>query len=314
MPDWVSDKARSTFALDNSPLHLAVEWILNERPRRLGLTAVTLSAGQEGLDSLKYVYEYQPGDPGRLENLPFIRPGEDGRRRPAGREEMADYYQRMSREQMNAHYFQRLGEYQRHLEENLQIIPSEWMAIARINSLEGGVEDFFAQCKTTTQLVNNLLIPSIEEVMAGQGARDFALTFDRQRDHFKKYRLLQESIAENLRVESAIARYTEIFRAYHQEEEEYRRQKGQAQALYRRACQDLEAASRGVEENRAARAEQERLEQEWRRQRGSWELAGLREKYQQARQQRERAEEEFQSALQAWQVNEQATPGFGVSP
>lgn len=297
-------QARSTFALDNSPLHIGVEWVLNERPRRLGLTAVTLFAGKEGLESLKYVYEYQPGDPEALENLPFTRSGEDGRRRPAGREEMADYYQRRSREHMNAHYFQRLGEYHRHLEENLRIIPSEWMAIARINSLEGGVEEFFAQCKTTSQLVNNLLIPSIEEVTAGQGARDFALTFHQQRDHFQKYRLLQESIEENRLVESAIAVYTEVFRAFHQEEEAYQRQQSQAWALHRRACEDMLVADRLVEENRAALEEQERLEVEWQRKWGSWELAGRREELQQARQRLEKAEEDYQRAFQAWQENE----------
>ena len=52
-------KAKNTFELENSPAHIAVEWIINEKPRKYALTVVTLFSSKDGLDSYKYVYEYE---------------------------------------------------------------------------------------------------------------------------------------------------------------------------------------------------------------------------------------------------------------
>ena len=89
-------KAKDTFSLENSPAHIAVEWIINEKPRRYALTVVTLFSSKEGMDSYKYVYEYESGDKNSLEGLPLVRQGSDGRLRPASKAEMYDYYLAMS--------------------------------------------------------------------------------------------------------------------------------------------------------------------------------------------------------------------------
>ena len=190
-------KAKDTFVLENSPAHLAVEWLITDRLRRYALTAVTLFHSKEGMDSYKYVYEYGSGDENSLEELPFVRKGQNGHTRPSSKEEMADYYQYMSRNHLNAHYFSRNREYQNYIEDNFKIINSEWKSVARINAAEGAVEGFFEGCSTTTQLVNKLLIPTVEEALAGGGTKDFVETFEKQREHFKKHRQLQDKIEES---------------------------------------------------------------------------------------------------------------------
>ena len=93
--DLAERKIKDTLSLEGNPAHIAVEWILNERPRRYALTAVTLFLVNGKLDSYRYVYEYGSGDSNSIENIPFVRNISNGNKRPAGREEMNDYYQYM---------------------------------------------------------------------------------------------------------------------------------------------------------------------------------------------------------------------------
>ena len=44
-------KIKNTLSLENSPAHIAIEWILNESPRRYALTAVTLFINKSAVTS-----------------------------------------------------------------------------------------------------------------------------------------------------------------------------------------------------------------------------------------------------------------------
>ena len=260
-------KAKDTFSLENSPAHIAVEWIINEKPRRYALTVVTLFSSKEGLDSYKYVYEYESGDKNSLEGLPLVRQGSDGRLRPASKAEMYDYYLAMSRSSMNAHYFPSIREYQQYIEENFKIIISEWRSIARINSAEGEVEGFFEGCKTTAQLVDRLLIPIVEEAMAGSGSKDFVETFQKQREHFKKHRQLRERIEESQKVNSQIGHYVVPFASYHQAGQKMDNVRGQAKSLYRLALKEEQRVAQSMEHHQEAsqscQEQRQELDRKW---------------------------------------------------
>lgn len=277
-------KAKNTFELENSPAHIAVEWIINEKPRKYALTVVTLFSSKDGLDSYKYVYEYESEDENSLERLPLVRQGSDGRLRPASKEEMYDYYQTMSRNSMNAHYFPLIREYQQYIEQNFKIIISEWRSIARINSAEGEIEGFFEGCKTTAQLVDQLLIPTVEEALAGSGSQEFVETFQKQREHFKKHRQLRERIEESQKVNVQIERYVDTFTAYHQAGQAMAQAKGQAKTLYRLALQEERRVEEALGQHQeASRMWQEQC-QELDRHLASYELANLEQDMEQARQ------------------------------
>lgn len=66
-------RIRDTLSLEGGASHVAIEWILNDRPRRYALTAVTLFLTPEGLKSLRYVYDYSSGDDHSIENIPFVK-------------------------------------------------------------------------------------------------------------------------------------------------------------------------------------------------------------------------------------------------
>ena len=230
--DLAERKIKDTLSLEGNPAHIAVEWILNERPRRYALTAVTLFLVNGKLDSYRYVYEYGSSDSNSIENIPFVRNTSNGNKRPAGREEMNDYYQYMSKEHVNAKRFSTIREYQKYIEENFKIIPMEWRRISLINGEEGGVEKFFDGCKTTESLVDRLLIPVAEEALAGNGMKDFADTFENQREHFKQHNYLKKNIDESKLIQDRIRKYVEVYKEYYYSLEKFGKEKGEGKALY----------------------------------------------------------------------------------
>ncbi|MCF8011936.1 MAG: hypothetical protein K9L17_12410 [Clostridiales bacterium] len=245
-------KIRDTLDVTASPAHIAVEWILNEDPRHYALTAITFYMGKEGLEYFMYANDYTDstpgeGDPGRIEDLPLARSSGNSTR-PAGREEIKEYYRQMASESMNARFFNTRREYQAYLEEQFQILPAEWEAISKINSTEGGVENFFDNCKTTVQLADNLLIPVVEQGMAGEGTKHFARTFDNLRRQFREYLDLGEQIKEYRELNKQVNRVIEQYSYLDTCEQNYLRQRARAKGLRQRIEKEQQdSAARSLE-------------------------------------------------------------------
>lgn len=212
-------KMGKTLALESTPAHIAVEWIINEKPRRYVVTAVTLFTNKHGVESLRYVYEYQHGDPHAIEEIPFVREVQGGKR-PADRGEMQDYYSMMKDKSLSANTFTTIKSYRQYIEDNYQIIGTEWESIVKINSSEGGVEAFFEACKTTNQLFDRLLIPTVEDAIVGHDKKLFATLFEQRYASFKNYQKLKETIEENKKIQGELAAYTTAFERLHEKEQQ----------------------------------------------------------------------------------------------
>lgn len=225
-------KIKNTLMLENNSAHIAIEWIISERPRRYALTAVTLFMNKGSVDALKYVYEYEENDDETIEKLPFKVKNANGNYRPANKDEMEDYYSNMSKNRINAKVFKIKREYNRYIEDKFKIIPKEWERIATINGAEGGVESFFDSCKTMGQLVDNLLIPTVEEALAGGGTKEFAETFEKQREHFKEYNQLKARIDESRQVENQVGMYMDHYKEYDEINTKVIETKEELKALY----------------------------------------------------------------------------------
>ncbi len=250
-------KIKDTLYLEQGPAHLAVEWILNEAPRRYGLTCVSLFTENGQLNSLKYTYEYGGDDDHTIEDLPFkLEVIKDGYR-PSTRGEISEYYQRMSKQSPYARVFNSISDYGKHLESHFKIIPSEWRKVAVINSGEGNVDEYFNRCKTTEQLLNNLLIPVVEEAIEGENSTEFAKTFEKQRDHFKKNRILHDKIEQSKGVKEEIDAYVDIYKRYDAKLLEVKKIKGRA----RHVTEVMEDRLQAVESGRG-QIEMERSELE----------------------------------------------------
>lgn len=273
-------KIRDTLSLEGNPCHIAIEWILNERPRRYALTGITLFLNNGKLDSYKYVYEYGSNDDHSIENIPFVRDSINGKKRPASREEMGDYYQYMCRESINAHTFSTIKEYHKYIEENFKIIPLEWRNIGVINGEEGGVEKFFDGCKRTENLVDKLLIPVVEEAMAGDGTEDFVSTFEEQREHFKQHNHLKKSIGESKKIQEKIEDYVDVFNKYNFCIKEYNEEKSYGKALYQYIFNEKEFIKNKLIENKEDQDKYKWELEELYRKEGSYNLACINHKLQ----------------------------------
>ena len=226
-------KMKDTLRLDEGPAHIAIEWILSEKPRRYGLTCVTLFMTKESLDSLKYVYEYSSENAHSIENLPFVRG-----KRPADKGEMQDYYNQMDKQQMNAHTFNTIEHYTTHIEENFHIVSSEWESIVKINSGEGDVERFFDDCRTTGQLIDRLLLPNIEDGMAGFESNTFATSFESRLDSFQEYKRFQDKLNEYRKIQTRLDELTQNFERLEQKKTVYVDSKKTAKAYAHYADQE----------------------------------------------------------------------------
>ncbi len=272
---------KDTLYLEEGPAHIAIEWIVNESPRRYVVTAVSLHKKQNGIDSLRYVYEYGENDSHSITEIPFVQKTAEGIR-PSDRGEMTDYYAYMERNQGHkARTFSKsIKSFTSYIEENHQIIHSEWESIIKINGGEGDVEKFFDNCKKTNDLVDRLLIPSIENAMEGFKEHGFAETFENRRAEFKKYKDLKETIEQSRQLNQELKVYVDAFRKVDEKEQTYNEGRQQAKSYMLL----LEEEMHQIEQNLVAIDEQwqshsEEME-EWERKNASVEIHKQQKKWQ----------------------------------
>ncbi|MCH4166095.1 MAG: hypothetical protein LKF74_03310 [Megasphaera sp.] len=259
-------KIQETLQLSNNIAHIAVEWILEDQPRRYGLTAVSLFMNnRDTLASQEFAMEYTAASSERLDTLPFTKQ-EKGHKRPATKEEMAAYFRGIATHSMTAQFFSEndtLTAYGKYIEDHFKLIPSEWNKIAAINETEGGVEAYFESCRTTNDLIDKLLIPTVEEGCADtNGVKEgngFAELFESQRDHFKQQLVLQQRIEEMKGIISELSDYTEIQHSQYEAEQKLLLVNRKLKALYIQtgAVQKQRKATQGLLEEEADRLHHE---------------------------------------------------------
>lgn len=223
-------KIKDTLQLENAPAHIGIEWITSERPRRYVATVVTLYMYDNKLQSYKYVYEYEEGNNDRLEAMPFAKETADGKR-PATKEEMAEYFSAMKSKSMNAAMFDTNKSFHEYIENNYYIVTNEWESIVKINRDEGSIEQFFDHCKTTTDLFDRLLIPTVEDSITGHEDGKFADIFEERREGFRMYRNFQNSMREYEMIQREITTYVDQFALYSETEAAYESTKQRAKAI-----------------------------------------------------------------------------------
>lgn len=289
-------KAKETFVLDGEAAHIAIEWIIGDKPRRYGVTAVTLYSQNNELRSYKYAYEYGVEDKNDIESIPFTIE-EAGAKRAATRSEINEYYQRMSKENLDAQTFATTKDFHKYIEEHFKIIPEEWRSITVINGGEGSVEAFFDGCKTTSDLVDKLLLPTVEQGLVGKGSDEFANTFESQREHFNKHKQLERSIKESEKIKEEISNYVNNYRSYNETVKAYEAKKEEAKALWQLIEEKEQVTRKTLEEFEGERkivdAKKKALEKET----GLIEVSGAKASLEEAKIAHNKEEAIYQDAL-----------------
>lgn len=236
-------KIRDTLKLEG-PAHIAIEWVISEKPRRYVVTAVSLFLSDNKIDSLRYVYEYSANDMDGIEGLPFVR--DDGKR-PAERFEMQEYYAKKIQQSPLAKTFSGIKSYRHFLEDQYHIIENEWDSILKINKDEGGIEAFFDNCKIEKHLYDRLLIPTVEKSISGYDEKQFANIFEEQQKSFKLYKELRAQIAEYEAIEEELTAFVRANEVLYSKEQVYDQRKVFVKGVYSLTNQQRETAEREVD-------------------------------------------------------------------
>lgn len=206
---------KDTLYLEEGPAHIAIEWLLNERPRQYVVTAVTLYTKNNKIESLRYVYTYTERDKHSIDAIPFTK-REAGMQYPASKDDIHLYYQSVVQQTpMRAKLFpQSIKAFTDYLESNYFIIREEWENMIVINSAEGGIEKVFEECKGTQELFDRLLIPSVENADKYFNPLGMTDQFEKQRSNLKKYKEFNEKKIEYNAMQEQLDCYVELYRIY----------------------------------------------------------------------------------------------------
>lgn len=145
--------------------HVTVEWLLDSsgERRQFLCTGFCFSSGQSSDRAIRYynyLFDYDDRSGLTIETLPLIYTDEkDGAKRPIQYQRLKDWLRENGIQPIDKPetYQERLKIY--------RILPEEWKNIRDTNGAEGGVDRFFEKSRTTMQLMDNLLIPSVEEII-----------------------------------------------------------------------------------------------------------------------------------------------------
>lgn len=174
--------------------HILVEWKLDtfgEREFLLTGMCFTKAADEEGeLKYFTYVYPYKIADELGIAKMPLVN---DGRVIS-----YQDFYQMLRKESkvqtFSQHdrrkYIQHIAQY--------HIYEKEWLAIRTTNGSEGGMEGFFARSKTEQTLLENLLIPTVDQAIFQDDAekQDLAHSFLKYKDKLLRIPQIEKNLEE----------------------------------------------------------------------------------------------------------------------
>lgn len=294
---------KETLVLDGQAAHIAIEWIVHEKPKRYAVTAVTLFMQNQKLDSYRYAYAYSPGDEGSIEQLPFTIEV-NGTKRAADKGEISDYYTCMKK-QTRAQTFDTLTAFKAYIEEEFHIIEDEWRGIARINKLEGGVEAYFDGCESSEQLVDRLLIPTVDEALLGNQENRIADLFQKQREHLRQYNRLTEQIRESKDVNAQVQHYAGEMERMFQAEQKWEQAKKRARVLFdltEKSKSRNEEMLREISKQEDALADKQR---EWKKKKRSLDMARLEQEASHRKEEHEEATQRLRVQQTLEEENEQ---------
>jgi hypothetical protein len=179
--------------------HVAVEWLLDDAARRHYLCAgFCFTSGQHNDQRLRYfnyLLDYDEQSELTIESLPLIKIDQQAMKRPINYLELRDFLKEEAGHRVQL--FDQINTYHDRLR-IYQILPEEWKNIRDTNGSEGGVDKFFEKSKTTPQLLDNLLIPSVEEMIfqSEQKKKELVHAFAEYRSMLLEIPLIKKNIKD----------------------------------------------------------------------------------------------------------------------
>jgi len=186
--------------------HILVEWKLDTfGEREFLLTGFCFTKGTEEDGDLKYftyTHQYKIADEFGIAKLPLVT---DGKVIP-----YQDFYNLLRKEASGSgRKIQTFSQYDRrkyinHLSQ-FHIYEKEWLSIRTTNGSEGGMDGFFSRSKTEQTLMENLLIPTVDQALFQdeREAQDLAHSFLKYKDKLLRIPAIEKNLIEFQEIEAA---------------------------------------------------------------------------------------------------------------
>ena len=254
--------------------HVAVEWLLDSSGGQKDYVCTGFCFSSSADDQFRYFnYLFDYPEPtleadGReagltIASLPLVTELEGGGRQPIRYQELRDWFRSEAGQQVQI--FDQVQSYQERLR-HYHILPEEWRNIRDTNNSEGGVDRFFERCKTTTQLMDNLLIPSVEQVIFRNESKKQELVnaFNEYKVSLMQIPVIKQNIADFEIVQSQAEDVVQVVQALDEKQKELERRQKELVILARTfdrhsqaASREIEAVTKDIEERREQEAELE---------------------------------------------------------
>ncbi|ARU60050.1 hypothetical protein CBW65_02440 [Tumebacillus avium] len=231
--------------------HILVEWKLDsfaEREFLLTGFCFTKSTDEEGeLKFFTYTHQYKIADEFGIVKMPLVT---DGRVLSYG-----DFYNLLRKEGTGGgRKLQTFSQHDRrkyinHLAQ-YNIYEKEWLAIRTTNGSEGGMDGFFARSKTEQSLLENLLIPTVDQALFQDEdeAQDLANSFLRYKDKLLRIPQIEKNLEEFRVIEEAgrtvlekVERYSESGKLKRELEGQLTAVKGRLEEMVGERTEEAEA-------------------------------------------------------------------------
>ncbi len=176
------------FNLNSGTLHILMEWSLDTAGmlQQYLLTGFCCRKGQDGLNYFMYMRPHTGIDEYTIENIPVL----NNKREVTGYHEFYRYIQTLSKEsgiRMNLFRQNDQSKYRAQLE-TYNLFEEEFRAIRTINQSEGGIEKFFEKARTSRQVIERLIIPSIPS----GNEEDSGVLVDSLKKHMDNLKMIPE--------------------------------------------------------------------------------------------------------------------------
>ncbi|MGI6651572.1 MAG: hypothetical protein ACOX4Y_07440 [Limnochordia bacterium] len=237
--------------------HVAVEWLLDSSGDQKDYVCTGFcftSGADDQFRYFNYLFDYPKptlGEDGREEgltiaSLPLVTELEGGRRQPIRYQELRDWLRSEARQQVQI--FDQVQSYQERLR-YYHILPEEWRNIRDTNNTEGGVDRFFERCRTTAQLMDNLLIPSVEQVIFRNESKKQELVnaFNEYKVSLLQIPVIKQNIADFEVVQNQAEDVVQVVQALDDRQKELQRLHGELAVLAKTFDHHIQGASREME-------------------------------------------------------------------
>ncbi|KLU60189.1 hypothetical protein CEB3_c36200 [Peptococcaceae bacterium CEB3] len=229
--------------------HILVEWKLDTQEPAFLTTGFCFTRGNEEDERLKYflyTLHYHVANDFDIKNMALVQD-----KTPLSYSELLNLLRGAPRSpETRISIYDRDDKRRAYLRdlESYGLFAQEWKNIKQTNNIEGGVGEFFAQAKTSRQLLDTILIPAVEEAIFNgeEDAKRLALAFQQVNESLIRLPELEKNLRDFQLLRTEGERVLTEVRRFAQNQATLREEKSRLRQLFNRVEQEWETVGQDL--------------------------------------------------------------------